>query len=189
MQIDRIYFPVKTLGPGNRVGIWTVGCPHHCFNCSNPELWEPDSGKDLPSNTITELLIPYLKKADGITITGGEPFFQVDELFRLLSDIKKIFDKDILVYSGFDLPQLNTDDKAVHCLALIDVIITGKYVDALNDNIGLRGSSNQVITVLNKRFEKAYDNTWNCKRQSQLIINNGHLFNIGIPIKQERGNQ
>ncbi len=46
MQIDRVLFPITTLGPGNRIGIWTIGCPHKCYNCSNPELWDANVNKD-----------------------------------------------------------------------------------------------------------------------------------------------
>ena len=40
MYIARILYPVKVLGPGNRIGIWFNGCIHHCKGCSNPELWK-----------------------------------------------------------------------------------------------------------------------------------------------------
>ena len=38
LSIARIYYPVKTLGPGNRIGIWTAGCPRRCSGCISPEL-------------------------------------------------------------------------------------------------------------------------------------------------------
>lgn len=40
MFVDRIYFPVTTLGPGERVVVWTCGCTKRCPGCANPELWE-----------------------------------------------------------------------------------------------------------------------------------------------------
>ena len=41
MNVARILYPVKVLGPGKRIGIWLCGCDRECFGCSNPELWEP----------------------------------------------------------------------------------------------------------------------------------------------------
>lgn len=38
MQIDRLLYPVHSLGPGNRLVIWVRGCKKRCFNCANPEL-------------------------------------------------------------------------------------------------------------------------------------------------------
>ncbi len=40
MLVDRLYFPVTTLGPGERVVVWTCGCTKRCPGCANPELWE-----------------------------------------------------------------------------------------------------------------------------------------------------
>ena len=45
MYIDRIMFPVLTLGYGQRVGIWTLGCPRKCHKCSNPELQDINTKK------------------------------------------------------------------------------------------------------------------------------------------------
>lgn len=40
MFVDRIYFPVTTLGPGERVVVWTCAARMRCPGCANPELWE-----------------------------------------------------------------------------------------------------------------------------------------------------
>ena len=42
MYVARILYPVKVLGPGNRIGIWVSGCNHRCKGCSNPELWKQE---------------------------------------------------------------------------------------------------------------------------------------------------
>ena len=45
LSIARIFYPVKTLGPGNRVGIWTTGCLRGCQGCISPELQDYDKEK------------------------------------------------------------------------------------------------------------------------------------------------
>ena len=61
-------------GEGLRVAIWLSGCIFHCKGCFNPQTWHPDSGKELTSIDIQNLLKavenPY---CDGLTLIGGEP--------------------------------------------------------------------------------------------------------------------
>lgn len=183
MQIDRFYFPVETLGYGKRMCIWTVGCPHHCYNCSNPELWDCNDDKEISVLTMINAIKPYINKCDGITITGGDPFFQAKDLEYLLYELKSICEGDILVFSGYTFEEILNNSEMNNCLKYIDVLIDGKYIDAMNDNKGLRGSSNQNIHILNKRFQYRYLNAEALERQSQLVVDNGLLMNIGIPMK------
>jgi anaerobic ribonucleoside-triphosphate reductase activating protein len=184
MQIDRIFYPVKTLGYGNRIGIWTYGCEHHCYRCSNPELWDECPEKDVDIETITKQIKPLFSKADGITITGGEPFYQADGLFELSAAIKNLnFDGDILVYTGYTYDELLNMGYGLKTLKFIDVLIDGKYVDAMNDNVGIRGSANQRIIIINRHFSDRYSNADNGKRNNQILNLNGLLISIGIPLK------
>ena len=181
MQIDRVIFPVKTLGPNGRIGIWTVGCPHKCYKCSNPELWDMDERKDIAVSDLILHISKYKDKADGVTITGGDPFFQAAELHKLLRELKRIGLKDILVYTGYSI--MEVADKYKEILLLIDVLIDGPYIDELNNNIGIMGSSNQNIYVLNPNLKDKYKNARNIQRERQNIICNGKIISVGIPNK------
>ena len=107
MNVARILFPINVLGPGDRIGIWFAGCEHHCPGCSNPELWEqkPRYQTDLSSVMQLIRLISAQSTVDGITITGGDPFYQPDALRELLPELRKIV-KDILVYTGYSYGNL-----------------------------------------------------------------------------------
>lgn len=182
MQIDRIYYPVETLGPGKRIGIWTIGCNRGCVNCSNPELWESDPGRDISIDNILNM-IGGINKPDGITITGGEPFFQIDDLCELVKGIKSYGINDILIYSGYKIQQLKDMKKPQidFVLSEIAVLVDGEYIDALNDNVGIRGSSNQVINILNENYMESYKNIDKKERKSQIVISNGLVMSLGIP--------
>ena len=183
MQIDRIYFPVKTLGYGERIGIWTIGCNHHCFNCSNPELWEDNSDKNISVDEIIKCVnkVPH---ADGITITGGDPFEQPDELYKLVIELKKCQYEDILVYTFEELQCKGEIFNKI--LNEIGVLVDGEYVDSLNDNMSFRGSSNQRIIVLNENLKRKYHNAEEWERKTQILVNDGFIQAIGLPVKNDR---
>ena len=109
MYVARSLYPVKVLGPGERIGIWFCGCPRRCEGCSNPELWNFQEKYKTSPETILSLIekISAKNKVDGFTITGGDPIFQTEDLLRLLEEIKKISD-DIIIYTGYlksEVPQ------------------------------------------------------------------------------------
>lgn len=185
MQIDRIFYPVRTLGFGSRIGIWVVGCPHACPNCSNPELWEPDATKDIPVTAVWEMLMSIRAPVDGVTITGGEPFEQTENVYHLVRLIRKYLTGDIVVYTGYTIEELRErrDVYTDKTLQLIAVLIDGRYIEDLNDGrLALRGSSNQRIHILNPDYEPVYRELARQKRQSQNVYVNNRLFSIGIPV-------
>ena len=62
-------------GEGLRAVIWTQGCSHNCEGCHNPETHDFNKGvlKDVEE---IKSLIKELTLQDGITLSGGDPFFQ-----------------------------------------------------------------------------------------------------------------
>ena len=187
MQIARIYYPVKTLGPGNRIGIWTVGCPHRCYKCSNPELWKKDPSKEINLPTIRNTLLHIKTKnqIDGITISGGEPFLFPEQLCRLVLFIKRDISEDILIYTGFTIDELYGTENpyTITILENIAVLIDGPYLDDLNDDTGLRGSSNQRIIFIDSAYERKYENSMLQKRLVQNVHYNGGVVSFGIPLR------
>lgn len=183
MQIDRMYYPVRTLGYGTRFGIWTIGCPRRCPNCSNPELRDSNSDKCIEVSSILSLISQYKEKIDGVTITGGDPFMQADALKELLLGIEKLGIQDTLVYTGYTFDEIQSDYKMSQILSLVGVLVDGPYIDALNDNKSIRGSSNQHIIVLRESLTDRYRDVDSWKRKSQTIYTYTSLYSIGIPHK------
>ena len=168
MYIARILYPIKVLGPGKRIGIWFDGCEHHCKGCSNPELWYKKSEYEINIDQIMYLIESIItnNKVDGFTITGGDPFFQPDDLYELLKNIHEI-STDILVYTGYQYIELKK--KYEHILKLISVLIDGKYVEQLNNYEMLKGSTNQSIIYLDGYYRDIYENY--IRSQSERIQN------------------
>ena len=161
MNVARILYPVKVLGPGNRIGIWVSGCPRRCPGCSNPELWERRPAFEITIDNLKEVIsgIAAAHPVDGFTISGGEPMAQPEELADLMRCLVTV-SKDILVYSGFRYEELKRMDldSIRRILKSVAVLIDGPYVEDLNNGSVLRGSENQNIIVLNEQFRTKYEN-------------------------------
>ena len=135
-------------GEGIRYVIFTVGCIHNCQGCHNKEMqnynYNPHFERD------PQYFIDDIKKQkdfiDGITLSGGDPLYQLNAVTDLLKAIRA--DKDlkhinIWMYTGYKF-----EDIPRGLLLLLDVVIDGKYDENL-PSAKFRGSSNQRVFAKN----------------------------------------
>ena len=145
-------------GEGFRVTLWVAGCTHHCQGCQNPETWDfkggQPFGKEAHDYLLSELSKPYIQ---GIPFSGGDPLCSAGEVTALAKEIKeKLPGKDIWLYTGFTIEQIEANDKLKQILPYVDVIVDGEYVKALRDvTLAFRGSRNQrIISIKNGKTVK-----------------------------------
>ena len=188
MQLFLYHFEkeVKTLGPGKRFVIWTQGCDKRCKNCIAPDTWSKTSGGFYIS--IEDLSEKILTTTDlrGVTISGGEPFLQSEALFELVTYLKKVRKElDYIVYSGYTYEEILKKKSFRKFLEVVDVLIDGEYVDALNYDTPLIGSTNQKVYYFTERGEKIVEQMAKLKsREVEIIINsNNEIFIAGVPSK------
>ena len=184
MNVARILFPVQVLGPGNRIGIWLCGCNRACKGCSNPELWIQRDEFEIDVANVASLIRKVAEShiVDGFTISGGEPFQQADELLSLLSYLTPI-STDILIYTGYRLEELRelNSESVNGILDSAAVVVDGAYIEDLNDNSVLRGSSNQQIHILNPEHEDLYRKYLaNTQNQIQNFSTTNGVVSVGI---------
>lgn len=180
ISLARIYYPVKVLGPGSRVGIWMNGCARDCIGCVSPELKTYDSSKEVTVSEIIQMIRRIRYPIDGFTISGGEPFYDPEALDALVQRLAGICD-DILIFSGCTMEELraqkneSVDSVLNTCAALID----GAYMKELNDGRGLRGSSNQRVWIF--KHHDRYAGIETAERCLQNIVYGNKVLTIGIP--------
>jgi anaerobic ribonucleoside-triphosphate reductase activating protein len=185
MQIDRIIYPITTLGPGERLAIWTVGCTKHCEKCANPELWDGNPEKDIVIDELMGAIKNNIGKLtiDGVTITGGDPLEQYEELCHLLPLLNEITD-DILVYTGYTIEQaasIMPMEAWAKIKQYASVLIDGTYIDDLNDNeCALRGSKNQNIHLFDESKRELYAEYLTKGRTVQNVFYNNKMMSVGI---------
>lgn len=183
MNVARILYPVRVLGPGLRIGIWVCGCGRACPGCSNPELWNRRPEYEIRIEHLMDLIraIGKTNHIDGFTITGGEPMDQACELAVLVDKLLEISD-DILIYSGYRMEELIGRDLVTQqVLASIAVLIDGEYNEEKNDGALLRGSSNQRVHILNPDHALRYQQYLDCEHnQIQNFVTADGIVSVGI---------
>ncbi len=129
-------------GDGIRFVIFTQGCRHYCKGCQNPETWDFDGGTEISVEELARL-IKTKKHIDGITLSGGDPFYQQDECVKLLKLLPGV---SVWAYTGFRYEEIKDTELAKMC----DVIVDGQYIEELKCEGQMYGSSNQRIVRLTK---------------------------------------
>jgi anaerobic ribonucleoside-triphosphate reductase activating protein len=179
--VSRLHFPVTTLGPGQRVGIWLQGCSIHCPGCLSRDTWAPAT-----SMTPTAAVIDWAEQhandgMTGITVSGGEPLDQAEPLAALLADARSrppLANTDVLLYTGYAFSVVSRRYKAV--LALVDAVISGPYVASRPSRHRWMGSGNQVLTLLTQRARERFAEPAG-PRQLQISTDGGKIWMTGIP--------
>lgn len=142
-------------GEGLRTVFWCQGCLHHCPGCHNPTTWDMSAGFIW---TTDELVNFYLRQdlQSGITISGGDPFYQPVALLDLLQKLKQ-YQINIWVYTGFLFEEL---DK--HILQYIDVLVDGPFIEGQKDlSLYFKGSTNQRIINIQESLLQNKIILWN----------------------------
>jgi anaerobic ribonucleoside-triphosphate reductase activating protein len=186
MQVffSRTHFPITTLGFGRRIGIWFQGCSIRCPGCISADTWPAGQGRTTTA-ALFKSLEAWLEVADGVTISGGEPFEQPDALEALLRFIRERNRGDILVYSGFSWEVLSVNFGRYKWL--VDVLITDPFDIAAGQTSVLRGSDNQRMHLLSELAIERYGPLQSASRdQSSASLDvffdeDGNAWFAGIP--------
>lgn len=151
-------------GEGVRISLFVSGCTNRCEHCFQPQTWAFDYGQPFTRETedhILALLSPsYI---NGLTLLGGEPFEPENQrcLLPFLRRVREAFPgKTVWTFTGFTYEELLAEGSHPRCevtdamLGLIDVLVDGRFVEALKDiSLRFRGSSNQRLIDLNATRE------------------------------------
>ena len=141
-------------GPGLRLVIFCQGCYHNCPGCHNPDTHDIRGGTEVKQDQLLKLVdeTPLIR---GVTLSGGEPMLQAEQLLGLARYVKQVKQFNLVTYTGYlyeDLLKIAQDNTAVaELLQLTDWLIDGPYLEKERDlSIAFRGSRNQRIIDLKR---------------------------------------
>lgn len=159
LRVHAIEPSTKTHGPGKRYSIWTQGCHKRCPGCDmqaalpiNSEIAKLRSPEEIIAQIKAD--IGTVWEVKGITLQGGEPLIQAENLAKLLVAIHaELPHLSILLFTGYtyekimQLAQTHTAVRTVldHC----HWMISEPFYHQKRDNGHVWGSTNQRVTELN----------------------------------------
>lgn len=159
---DLKFNDIANCDEGICVSLWTQGCPFHCADCHNPETWNPNGGKEVPTDIKGQIIKAISDNGimRNFSVLGGEPLMKENLAFvNSITQAVRVAYPNIKIYlwTGYTIEQLNglrvnnTDLDSI--LKTIDVLIDGLYIKEKRDiTLKLRGSSNQRILYKGKDF-------------------------------------
>ncbi len=143
-------------GPGVRTVVWFQGCSLGCVGCFNPATHALDVVAASTGTVELDSILASLAGAaasgiEGLTLSGGEPMQQIDAAIALLA-AARLAGLSTMMFSGYTIEELQGLPRGGEALALLDVLIDGRYRSDLRLGQGLRGSSNQRVHLLSNRY-------------------------------------
>ncbi|MDR1884965.1 MAG: radical SAM protein [Synergistaceae bacterium] len=189
MFIRLLHFPVFSLGPGTRVGIWLEGCSLRCPGCVSQEFWEFTDGGAFPLGDAVRMTADFFlgpQHPDGLTISGGEPFDQPEALLEFLRRLMGSGVEDILIYSGYSARVLTARHPDLPELA--SALVDGPFEAGNRTDSAWKGSDNQSLTLWNRKFTPRYEDWMRTKnRRLQRVRSGNSCFLVGIPRQEDVG--
>jgi anaerobic ribonucleoside-triphosphate reductase activating protein len=130
-------------GDGARYVVFAQGCGHHCPGCQNPDTWDFNGGMEIDVSKIAADFKKH-KLLDGITLSGGDPFYQQEACVELLQLLPGV---NVWIYTGFECEHIQNTELA----KMADVLVTGRFIKDLACEGKMYGSSNQKIIRREKK--------------------------------------
>jgi anaerobic ribonucleoside-triphosphate reductase activating protein len=155
LRIFRKQAGCSVLGPGKRAVVWVQGCGFRCPGCLVPESWNSKGGCSAAVDELAEWIAAQ-PDIEGVTFSGGEPFDQPGGLLALLDALEQRRPGlSALSYTGYTYRwlALHGSVEQQELLERLDILIDGRYRQELHADLLWRGSLNQRIHVLSKRYQ------------------------------------
>ncbi len=159
-------------GPGIRTVVFFQGCSIGC-----PKCWNPSTHQFLGTEVTVDAAVQEVLRAhrehtlEGVTLSGGEPMQQGDDLLRLIQRLRQqASELSFGMFSGYAEHELAKGHYWVRgdgsseprrkslwqeIRACLDFAILGRFNQAQPSSLPLRTSRNQVLRLFSDRYAPA----------------------------------
>ncbi|MCY7382676.1 MAG: radical SAM protein [Microcoleus sp. CAN_BIN18] len=167
-------------GPGCRAVIWVQGCLRECPGCFNPASWSFEINQLISVDALAQKILSHPRN-QGVTFSGGEPFWQAPALADLARQVKAA-GLNVMSFTGFTLEKLRSEQAPAgveDLLEQLDILVDGAYVQSLavHSPDSLVSSSNQRVHLFNPAFQDQL--TWASDQMEIHILKDGSRIFTG----------
>lgn len=146
-------------GVGIRLVVFFQGCTLKCVGCQNPATHDLNAGIQYDVKTLAKEICNKLTPLhQGITLSGGDPLEQPEEIPKLIDAIKSYLPRkiDIWCYTGRKWEVIRQIPKLWKVVQKVNVLVDGPFVKELQTfNKPFRGSSNQRLIDVQTSIKKS----------------------------------
>ncbi len=142
-------------GPGLRSVLWLQGCTLGCPGCFNPETHRMHSGQLTQVKDLFKQIQSQASRIEGLTISGGEPLLQKKPLTALLQRTRQMTNLSVVVFTGFEWPEVERMPGISALIDCMDVLIAGRYSGEQRIAHALSGSKNKSFHFFTPRYSPA----------------------------------
>lgn len=148
VRLAGIYPATTADGEGLRLSIYFQGCTRNCKGCHNKKTHDVNGGVNVALSELEYQIKDNEPNITGVTISGGEPFLQIKELYSIVKFISEETKLSILIYTGFTIDELKAKENVLidEILRYTDYLIDGEFKENQKSyDLKFRGSTNQRI--------------------------------------------
>lgn len=143
-------------GPGCRAVVWVQGCAQHCPGCFNPSSWSFEVNELVSIGDVVERILAD-NRNQGVTFSGGEPFWQAPALTEVARQVRAQ-GLNVMSFTGFTLEYLRSvraPAGAADLLQNLDLLVDGPFrqdqaIQAADSPVS---SQNQRLHVFNPALQ------------------------------------
>jgi anaerobic ribonucleoside-triphosphate reductase activating protein len=139
-------------------------------------------------SAVMDVLRQWLPLAEGLTVSGGEPFEQPAALHALLAEVRRESNVDVLVYSGYAFEEIIGE--VARMKGLLDALISDPFKQEERQTLPLRGSDNQRLHLLTPLGETRFAHFSSplataAARFDVMVDEDGTTWLTGIPGRKD----
>lgn len=156
LNLNRIILDTRAEGPGKRCSIWLQGCARHCEGCFAKDTWSFEPRQLYSADALANIILNQ-SGIEGLTVLGGEPMAQAEELSELIRRVKSAR-LSVILFTGYRYDQLTSAGNPFYdrILQNVDVLVDGEFILEQRElSRPMVGSSNQRFHFLSNRYTMA----------------------------------